>query len=132
MFAFPALGITSSDLMRSDKTQNAQAFKGVLWNFANEHGKNPPHEIQVAFASNLSPDLSSLPKDAPSLTARLAAAAEPKPAPAKPAEKASAKHTKESLAKMQAAELTALASSLGIANVTQPADKLIVAILEKQ
>jgi hypothetical protein len=131
MFSFPALGISSSDLMRSDKTQNAQAFKGVLWNFANEHGEKPPHEIQIAFASNMSPDLTSLPKDAPSLTARLAAA-EAKPAPAKPAEKAGAKHTKESLTKMQAAELTALASSLGIANVTQPADKLIVAILEKQ
>jgi hypothetical protein len=131
MFSFPALGISSSDLMRSDKTQNAQAFKGVLWNFANEHGEQPPHEIQIAFAGNMSPDLSSLPKDAPSLTARLAQA-EPKPAPAKPLEKAAPKHTKESLVKMQAAELTALASSLGIANVTQPADKLIVAILEKQ
>lgn len=129
MFAFPQLGISSADLMRSDKTQSAHAFKGVLWNFASEHGERPPEEVQMAFQSNVSPDLSALPKDAPSLTARAAIPVKKEP---EPVAQAATKLTKEALAKLQPAELTKLASSLGIANVTQPADKLIIAICEKQ
>jgi len=146
MFAFPALGLKSEDLLRGDKTTATHALKGHLWRFAGE--ELPPSEVQDAFSNTSSggPNLSSLPPDAPSLQMRRAEVGQPPivKAPVAPVVTQQAqpqstaqgkqvatseKFTKEQLDAAKPEELKKLAASLGIANVDQPKDKLVSAIL---